>query len=205
MHQSQSILTNHHQTTLISIYRRDKKNPAASNTIFKKWLDKSLHALAYSSFVIGGDTNAKHPHWGHCTLPNPAGSSIMEAVRSSPSAKILNDGSATRASFLGSTYRFDKPSAIDTTVVSQGPVTFSNWRTHDQSSSDHFVITYDMLIPHSVPQAPKIPTEATRLLSKTLCTRHKAKLQRHLEEEALALDVMGLGITDAVDMLTQAI
>ena len=90
-------------------------------------------------------------------------------------------------------------------MVSQGPVTFSNWRTHDQSSSDHFVITYDMLISHSVPQAPKIPTEATRLLSKTLCTRHKAKLQRHLEEEALALDVMGLGITDAVDMLTQAI
>ena len=47
------------------------------------------------------------------------------------------------------------PQAIDTTVVSQGPVTFSNWRTHDQTSSDHFVITYDMLTPCSLPQAPK--------------------------------------------------
>ena len=129
----------------------------------------------------------------------------MEAVRSSPSVKILNDGSATRASFLGSTCRFDKPSAIDTTIVSQGPVLFSNWRTHDQSSSDHFVITFDMIIPPSLPQATQPPPTATRLLSKTLCTRHKAKLHRYLEDEALSLDLMGLHITDAVDMLTQAV
>ena len=100
----------------------------------------------------------------------------MEAVRSSPTAKILNDGSATRASFLGSTFRFDKPSAIDTTIASQGPITFSNWQTHNQASSDHFIITFDMFTPNTLPQATTPPIPSTRLLSKTLCERHKAKL-----------------------------
>jgi hypothetical protein len=57
-----------------------------------------------------------------------------------------------------------------------------------------------MFIPHTLSRPTNPPTTAARLLSKSLCIRHKLKLQRNLEDEALSLDLMGLHITDAVDM-----
>ena len=125
-------------------------------------------------------------------------------MRSAGTATILNDGSATRASFLGSTRRFDKPSAIDTTVVSQGLVSFKNWRTHDQATSDHFMITFEMSTPHTLP--PLVPAQhpGRRLLSKSLCRQHETKLVQCLREEAKKLNLISNHITDAVTSITQA-
>ena len=199
-----SPLDPYHQTTVVSVYRRDKKNPAASDVVYQKWLTKTFRALTHSSYAIGGDTNSRHPLWGHCLGANAAGLSLVRAVRSAGTATILNDGSATRASFLGSTRRFDKPSAIDTTVVSQGPVSFKNWSTHDQATSDHFMITFEMSIPHTVPCPVPVASSGRRLLSKSLCQQHEQKLIECLRTEAKSLSLTNTHITDAVDNIAQA-
>ena len=158
-----------------------------------------------SSYVIGsGDTNSRHPLWGHCLGANAVGISLVRAVRSVGTATILNDGSATRASFLGSTRRFDKPSAIDTTVVSQGLVSFKNWRTHDQATSDHFMITLEMTTPHTLPCLVPSSNPGRRLLSKSLCRQHEQKLVQYLRAEGKALSIINTHITDAVTNITQA-
>jgi hypothetical protein len=64
-----------HQTTIVSVYRRDKKNPAASDVVYQKWLMKTFRALTHSSY-----------HWRRHQLKTSPLGALLGSKRSRPVA-----------------------------------------------------------------------------------------------------------------------
>ena len=103
--------------------------------------------LVPGNSIICGDFNAHHEAWGHRT--DPEGEELLEAVSTTNTHVILNDGSPTHV--LGG--------SMDVTLVSKSLANRSSWEVDPESlTSDHFGILLTIhwvQVPEDDPHRPK--------------------------------------------------
>jgi hypothetical protein len=132
-----------------SVYRRDRHEDPESVDTMLDWLTNVLTHIGDHEFVLGGDLNVRHPVVGCC---HPGKSNRAGFLTDFPGVRLLNNGSATRASHLSSSCQ-DAPSALDVTLSSKRVTKFGEWKTGSQGRSDPRSITLEAALPGLTPPA----------------------------------------------------
>ena len=104
--------------------------------------------------IIGADTNCHHEDWDRYVAPNPGGTYVVDFCIDQ-AYTILNTGEPTRRSL---TIQKGQLSAPDVTLA-RGCIG-RRWQAKPDPDSDHFFITFDIVIGDAEPLGSQVPNRS---------------------------------------------